>query len=520
MMNEQQPNITTEQHQKVDPNFYKIVLQLTEYKDAQRNNDEKKISEIQESPYWENIKKHLEQENEYTKKHIEYNIKQYIYDGLKDQKIGVMFQKTLFDDLLMYARDKGFNDVLIKENNPIRGIKDGKIYLLTKEHDLLSNSVVIQIAETVANGNVWISKTIQGGDFDSSYQVNRNYTFKIDNNSDSSRVEIKEIVQRFRVNISPCTINSKNSIEITMRIINNNFFEDKSVPDEVYNCFKLRDGINIIAGGVGKGKTTLISGLIYRLILDKSVSVRILSFEAPIEVSYDNVPQNQTVITQSEIPTNFSEFHIATRGALRRANNQVFVGESRDEETIEAGIILAETSSLVHTTIHANNVSGIILRIWQTLKQGSSSNILLIKMLNLMRLNLSQDLLLHIDGKKRIAVREYLIFNQNMSLELQEFLTKKGVESLTIKIDELVFQKGIHFQVHARFLYLDKQISEETFKSFMMSRSFSLEEENLIKLDNKIKDLQKNNHKMFIWSSDNHLPFLTHHANQSVNDSQ
>ena len=394
--------------------------------------------------------------------------------------------KERIDDLLIHAAQNKVNDVIIKTGSPIRAKIDGKIYFLTNDNIYLSNQELTIFADCIC-GKTYYSSFGQSKAYDTSYTIKRE-TVDADGNH-------KILYYAFRVNAH----RTAGGMEITMRLINDYPFRDPTIPKVIREIFRSRNGIILIVGATGTGKSSFLASNILDKIEDPSISCRILTLESPIEFNFDRVIQWQTFVTQAEVPRDIVTFEKGIEATLRRAPDDLLVGEMRDYETISAGLLAATTGMLVYSTMHVNRVADTISRILETTRDPATTS----RVISMLRMICSQDLLQKIGGG-RIAVREYLIFDKKIS----DFLSEKIHESekLNLILDELTYNQGVHFQVHARFLYLNKQISHETFIGFMKSRLFDTSEENLKKLDKRIIELQQENNEMFIYTTDNPVP--------------
>lgn len=387
------------------------------------------------------------------------------------------------DDLLLHAVSIKANDIFFKTDNPVRAKKDGAIFLLTKENELLNSTMIYPIAQKIC------TPTYQNL-FTKSYAYNVSYQITRDN-GDGTLLEKSFRVNNHRV--------SNDGMDITMRVINDYPSIDPTIPDEIRDVFRLRNGIILIVGGTGTGKSTLLSSCILDLIEDKSCSYRILTLEAPIEFNYKKIPQIQTFVTQSEVPKDILTFEMGIEETLRRAPDHLLIGEMRDYETIAAGILAAKTNTLVYSTMHVNRVADTIPRIMATTKDTS----MILQLLDLMRLICSQDLIEKIGGG-RIAVREYLIFDYEIMEIIRD--TLNNPDNITAVIDQLVYQHGVLFPVHARFLYRNRQITEETFHKFLKSRNVKITIENMARFDKRVTELNESGNRMFQFTTDDPIP--------------
>lgn len=399
------------------------------------------------------------------------------------------YSDTQLDDLLLHAVDVGANDVFFTTGSPVRAKLNGAIYTLTGAQELLTTPMMQSIANKICT-NVYHNRFTQSHAYNTRYLISR------------PQPDGTKINKSFRVNNHQISTSTNGGMEITMRVINDYPFVDPTIPREIKDVFRNRNGIILIVGATGTGKSSFLASLIMDKIQDPTCSIRILTLEAPIEFDFSKIVQRQTFVVQSEVPRDILTFALGVEETLRRAPDDLLIGEMRDYETISAGILAAQTGMLVYSTMHVNRVADTIPRIMSTTKDSSA----VIKMLDLMRMVCSQDLLKKATGG-RIPVREYLIFTKQLMEEIEQEL--HDPDKIAHVIDKMVFDKGVHFQVHARFLHRNRQITTEEFHRFMKSRNFSIKDDNLAILDKRIKEFQSVGHEMFIFTDENPIEEVT-----------
>src|SRR4029077_5946997 len=121
---------------------------------------------------------------------------------------------------------------------------------------------------------------------------------------------------------------------------------------------KEKNGIILITGAAGSGKTTTLAALINEL--NQTQPIHILTLEDPIEFLH---PHGCAAITQRELGKDFPTFADGLRVALRQAPKVILVGEIRDRETMEIAMTASETGPLVLTTLHTVNAGQTLSRI-------------------------------------------------------------------------------------------------------------------------------------------------------------
>jgi twitching motility protein PilT len=144
------------------------------------------------------------------------------------------------------------------------------------------------------------------------------------------------------------------------RIINSRIPDPSSLglPPVLPELVKKKQGLLIVTGPTGSGKSTTLASLIEEINLSRSC--HIVTIEDPVEYVYEN---KKSVIEQRELHADTLSFASALRGALREAPDVILVGEMRDVETMAAALTAAETGHLVLATLHTNSAPQTIERL-------------------------------------------------------------------------------------------------------------------------------------------------------------
>lgn len=207
---------------------------------------------------------------------------------------------------------------------------------------------------------------------------------------------------RFRVNLYL----QKDGVGIAIRAIPSKIPTPGEIglPSEVINLTNLRNGLILVTGVTGSGKSTTLAALINKINEEKPC--HILTVEDPIEFIY---PHKKAIINQREVGSNTKSFASALKYALREDPDIALVGEMRDLETISAALTIAETGHLVFTTLHTLDAAQSIDRIINVFPSHQQQEIRTV-LGGVLRAVICQQLLLRKDGKGRIAARE-ILFN-------------------------------------------------------------------------------------------------------------
>ena len=160
---------------------------------------------------------------------------------------------------------------------------------------------------------------------------------------------------RFRLNI----FHQRGSPGLVARMVSAKIknANELHLPDAVQRFSTFKDGLVIVAGATGSGKSTSLAAVIEQINVSRSC--HILTIEDPIEYLYRN---KKAYINQREIGIDVVSFNQALRTAVRQDPDIILVGEMRDADTVEFGLTAAETGHLVFATLHSSNVPQTISR--------------------------------------------------------------------------------------------------------------------------------------------------------------
>ena len=177
------------------------------------------------------------------------------------------------------------------------------------------------------------------------------------------------------------------------------------LPDVIEDLCQLRDGIVIIGGSTGAGKTTTITTMID--IINKNRGGVILSLEKPIEYLHKNI---NGIVKQREVGVDVSSFASGLKAALRQDPDVIVVGEIFDSDTIETALQAAETGHLVITSLHATDTVQIFDRITSFFPL-EQRNFVYARLSHSLKATIIQNLLVHKDGIGRVLATEICIIN-------------------------------------------------------------------------------------------------------------
>ncbi|MEK6234163.1 MAG: ATPase, T2SS/T4P/T4SS family, partial [Planctomycetales bacterium] len=167
---------------------------------------------------------------------------------------------------------------------------------------------------------------------------------------------------RFRVNL----FNQLGHFGLVARKVNNHIpdFEGLNLPKICAECCKFHQGMILLAGVTGSGKSTTIGSMLD--YINHTHRKHILTIEDPVEFVYK---EDKCIINQREVGMDVKDFGIAMKHAVRQDPDVMLVGEMRDRETFETAMHAAETGHLVFGTIHASTAPSTIGRILDLVPQ-------------------------------------------------------------------------------------------------------------------------------------------------------
>ena len=247
--------------------------------------------------------------------------------------------REIVDALLtgMLQSGEGVSDLLFVAGKPPLVETHGRLQDFPIDTAVMSSGLIEQMALHILAGNERaIADLANLGSCDCSYSI--------------------ENVARFRVNI----FKQSGCFAIVMRKLQSEIptLEKLGLPPIFRDIIKEKNGIILVTGGTGSGKTTTLAAMLNEL--NQTQEIHILTLEDPIEFLH---PHQRAALSQRELGKDFHSFADGLRAALRQAPKVILVGEIRDRETMEIAMTASETGHVVFSTLHTINAGQTINRI-------------------------------------------------------------------------------------------------------------------------------------------------------------
>jgi twitching motility protein PilT len=249
-----------------------------------------------------------------------------------------------------------------------------------------------------------------------------------------------EGVARFRANM----FRQARGIGSVFRVVPNRLptIEELNLPKVVEKLTELQNGLVLVTGPTGSGKTTTMAALIHEI--NKTSTRHIITIEDPIEYVHTPI---QSVITQRQVGRHVESFATALRSSLRESPDIVVAGEMRDLETIQVALQAAETGVLVFGTLHTNSASKAADRIIDVFSEESREQIRGVVSV-MLRGVLAQTLVKRASGEGRVAALEVMLqtvgisnlIRENKCYQIDAYLQTADPGSGMQSLDTCLFQ--------------------------------------------------------------------------------
>lgn len=226
-------------------------------------------------------------------------------------------------------------------------------------------------------------------------------------------------------------------------------------PDIIDVCNKTDQGLILVVGATGNGKSTVLASILRSQMEQESGNRNFVTIEHPIEFVYDEVSKPSSFITQIEVGHHVESFADGVINSLRMAPNTILIGEARDYETVSAAVEASKTGHTVFSTVHSNNVAETLRRLVAVYPEDLQS-FAQFDIMDSMVMIVAQRLVPSVDGK-RCALREYLKFDYQVKDGLRK------ASNLVSAAYDMVSRYGRPMIVDAEEKYKEGRISREIY---------------------------------------------------------
>ena len=250
---------------------------------------------------------------------------------------------------------------------------------------------------------------------------------------------------RFRVNV----FSQRGTYAIVLRVIPEGIptLDKLGMPGELHNVAKLKNGIVLVTGPTGSGKSTTLAAIINQI--NHEQAYHIITIEDPVEYMHRHV---KSTVNQREVGSDTKSFALALRAALRQAPKVILIGEMRDLETIETAMEAAETGHLVLSTLHTIDAAKTIDRIIGVFPKDQEAQVRT-RFAQSFRYVISQRLIPKAGGgraavleilKSTNRTRDYILKGETEGRSLLDAMHDGGIDGMQTFDDELekLWEKG------------------------------------------------------------------------------
>lgn len=217
---------------------------------------------------------------------------------------------------------------------------------------------------------------------------------------------LAEDINRYRANLHF----EMDNLGLALRVLNTEVpdIETLKLPPIIAEFAKFQNGLVLITGATGSGKSTTLASIIERI--NRTSARNIITVEDPIEYVYQ---KKKSLIRQREVGRDTPSFTRALKGILRQDPDVILVGELRDLPSIESALTAAETGHLVLATLHTNGAAESIDRVVDVFPENQQQQIK-VQLASTLRAVVSQDLIRCLKGG-RVVATEIMVTNNAVS---------------------------------------------------------------------------------------------------------
>jgi twitching motility protein PilT len=272
-------------------------------------------------------------------------------------------------------------------------------------------------------------------------------------------------IGRFRVNL----LRQHQGVGAVFRLLPTRLrtLEELGLPQVVYALARLEQGLVLVTGPTGSGKSTTLAAIIDHI--NQESDKHIVTIEDPLEFIH---PSKKSLVTQREIGAHTMSYAAALRAALREDPDIILLGELRDLESISLAITAAETGHLVFGTLHTRTAASTVDRLIDVFPPDQQGQIRTM-LAETLKGVIAQQLLVRADGEGRVSAVEILIGTTALANLIREGKTyqilsliqtgrREGMQTMDQAILELLRRKHITPQEAYR-----KAIDKDTYRQYL-----------------------------------------------------
>lgn len=352
-----------------------------------------------------------------------------------------------FNTLLNWCVEKNASDIMLNSDE-CGWIKINNDWIRCTERKL-NTTDINSIIDTITGSAASSARILSGEplDFDYELRINRS----------------KKLLFRANATGTRCSSSAGSSLILRVNPQHPPTLKSLDVQPEITEAAFPHDGLVLITGVMGSGKTTLIASFLREILTTSKRFVG--TFESPIEFNLTTLGNRKGPITQASIPLNISKFKEAPRNITRRAMDVVLVGELRDRETMKGVIEMSEIGVAAYATVHTRSAEETpqrILNAFDNLERNQMASALF----SSLRLIVHQRLVPKTGGG-RIALREWLVFNDATRVKLMHSASHNDVfKTLRKEVND-----GCSSLLHdAKKKYDENLISKEIYQEIKNER--------------------------------------------------
>lgn len=261
-------------------------------------------------------------------------------------------------------------------------------------------------------------------------------------------------VSRFRVNLSRQL--GKSALVIRTIPYNIKKVAELMLPESIEQFATLNNGLVLITGPTGSGKSTTIASLIDYININ--YPKHIITIEDPVEFIFSN---KKSIVSQRQVLIDTQSFPDGIKYALRQDPDVIFIGEIRDKETVTAALKAAETGHLVFATIHTNDAIQTVNRI-VNMFEPSDREFVRGQLASILRGTVSQKLIPISNGTGRRPACEVLVVTPTV----KDFIEKDKLEEIYELVKKGSFNNMITMNTSLYRLYEQDLITEDIAMSY------------------------------------------------------